>query len=125
MSDGSSVQYTVSVRTQSGAPQPVDLSIAGLPAGVSASFVAPQVVSGASTTLVLTAAADAPPAFAEFAVFAAGRYATHQATATLNVYDAMAPAISLTNPAVNAQVSGLVHLAADANDNRAVAGVEI
>jgi len=122
---GAMVVYTVTARTISGAPQPVDLSIAGLPQGLSATFASTQILSGASTTVTLSAAADAPAASTELSVFAMGVYATRSASAALNVIDAQAPAVVLTSPAAGAQLSGSVQVVANAQDNTAVASVEI
>jgi len=122
---GATALYTVTARTVSGAPQSVDLSIAGLPQGVTASFASTQILSGASTTVTLAAAADAPAASTDFSVFATGMYATRSATAGVNVIDAQAPSIALTSPAAGAQLSGTVQVAATAQDNTAVTAVEI
>ena len=122
---GATALYTVTARTGSGAPQSVDLSIAGLPQGVTASFASTQILSGASTTVTLAAAADAPAASRDFSVFATGMYATRSATAGVNVIDAQAPSIALTSPAAGAQLSGTVQVAATAQDNTAVAAAEI
>src|SRR5438552_13269838 len=122
---GGTALYTVTARTLSGAPQSVDLSIAGLPQGVTASFASTQILSGASTTVTVAAAADAPAASRDFSVFATGMYATRSATAGVNVIDAQAPSIALTSPAAGAQLSGTVQVAATAQDNTAVAAAEI
>jgi len=122
---GATALYTITARTVSGAPQPVDLSIAGLPQGVTASFASTQILSGASTTVTLSAAADAPAVSTDFSVFATGVYATRNATAGVNVIDAQAPTIALTSPAAGAQLSGTVQVAATAQDNTAVVAVEI
>src|SRR5438270_11446998 len=122
---GATALYTVTARTLSGAPQTVDLSIAGLPQGVTASFASTQILSGASTTVTLAAAADAPAASRDFSVFAMGMYATRSATAGVNVIDAQAPSIALTSPAAGAQLSGTVQVAATAQDNTEVAAAEV
>jgi hypothetical protein len=85
VNDGGTVTYTVATAINSGSAQTVNLSIAGLPAGVTASFSPASMPSGSSSTLTLTAAANAASASATFTVTAAGASSTHAATANLTV----------------------------------------
>ncbi|HEU4733785.1 MAG TPA: proprotein convertase P-domain-containing protein [Kofleriaceae bacterium] len=82
---GSSVSYTVSTAVTSGAAQTVNLSIAGLPSGVTANFNPTSVTAGGSSTLTLTAASTAASTTATFTVTGSGASATHTATASVTV----------------------------------------
>src|SRR4051812_16103043 len=58
---GASVPVSISTSIASGGPQTVNLSVANLPAGVTAAFDRTSVSAGLSATLTLTAAAAASP----------------------------------------------------------------
>jgi hypothetical protein len=57
---GSTTSFVVSTELISGRAETVELSLSGLPSGVTGSLVPPSVTAGGSATLTLTAAADAP-----------------------------------------------------------------
>ncbi len=82
---GSSLTATVSTATTAGAPQTVNLSASGLPAGATASFSPSSVTSGASSTLTIaTTAATAPGTYA-VTISGTGTSGTRTATFTLTV----------------------------------------
>jgi len=60
LGQGTTSSTTVSTTVVRGSAQPVDLSVSGLPSGVSGSLTPTTVVAGGSSTLTLTAAGNAP-----------------------------------------------------------------
>ena len=82
---GSSVSYTVSTAVTSGSAQTVNLSVSGLPAGVTGSFSPASVTAGSSSTLTLTAAATAASSTTQFTVTGIGTATTHSANASVTV----------------------------------------
>jgi subtilisin family serine protease len=96
----------VSIPTTAGAAQTVTLSAAGLPAGVTATFDPPSVLTGQPTCPVVcggsratfTASAGATPGRYSLAIVAAGPSATHTLTYTLIVSNNKGTYYPLTTP---------------------------
>jgi subtilisin-like proprotein convertase family protein len=114
---GTSTTYAVQTAVLSGTAQSISLSISGLPSGVTASFSPSTVTAGNSSTLTVTAAANAPASNAQLTITGTGATATHSANVSLSVTNAnQAPTVAITSPANNAIVSGIVPIAATASD---------
>jgi subtilisin-like proprotein convertase family protein len=113
---GSSVSYTINTAVLIGAAQTVNLSISGLPSGVTASFNPTSVTAGNSSTLTLTAAANAPSAAATLTVTGTGT-STHTTSASITVVNNnQPPTVSITSPTNGSTVSGTLIVSADASD---------
>ncbi|NRQ32467.1 S8 family peptidase [Nonomuraea sp. NN258] len=82
---GGSVSATASTTTTVGGPEPVTLSVAGLPAGATASFSPATVTSGASSTMTITTAATTAPGTYPVTVVGAGTFHAQNASYTLTV----------------------------------------
>ncbi|HET7505587.1 MAG TPA: proprotein convertase P-domain-containing protein, partial [Kofleriaceae bacterium] len=82
---GSSVTYSVTTAVTAGSAQTVNLSVSGLPAGVTGTFSSMSVTAGGSSTLTLTAISGAASATATFTVTGTGTSATHSASAQVTV----------------------------------------
>src|SRR5262249_50081284 len=80
---GPMTTYTVSTMVTSGVAQPIALSVSGLPAGVTGSFMPLTVSAGGSTTLTLTADADAPASTGPFTISGMAPSGTHTTTASV------------------------------------------
>jgi subtilisin-like proprotein convertase family protein len=79
------VSYTVSTAVTAGSAQTIDLSVSGLPCGVTGSFNPSSVAAGGSSTLTLSLASNAACTSATFAVTGTGTDATHMASASFTV----------------------------------------
>jgi subtilisin-like proprotein convertase family protein len=114
---GSSTTYTVSTAVTAGAAQTVNLSVSGLPAGVTGSFNPTSVTAGGSSTLTLTAAATTGAGTTSFTITGTGTSATHNASASVTVTNNnQAPTISITSPTAGSTVSGTITVSANAAD---------
>jgi subtilisin-like proprotein convertase family protein len=114
---GSSTSYTVSTAVTAGAAQTINLSVSGLPAGITGSFSPTSVTAGGSSTLTLTVASTVGAGTTNFTVTGTGTSATHNASASVTVTNNnQAPTISITSPANGATVSGTITVAANAAD---------
>ncbi|WP_405501394.1 M28 family peptidase [Streptomyces anulatus] len=82
---GATVSTTVATSTTTGQAQQITLSVTGLPSGVTAAFSPATVQSGQSSTLTLTASADAVPGSATAVVKGQGATLSHTVDYTLNV----------------------------------------
>jgi subtilisin family serine protease len=82
---GDTVTATVSTTTAIGDPHPVALSVAGLPAGVTASFSPASVTSGDESTLTLSAGAAVAPGAYPLTVKGTGPETARTAALTLTV----------------------------------------
>ncbi|MER5983213.1 M28 family peptidase [Streptomyces sp. NPDC001787] len=82
---GASVSTSVTTGTTTGQAQQVTLSATGLPSGVTAAFSPATVQSGQSSTLTLTASANAAPGSATVVVKGQGTSLSHTVDYTLNV----------------------------------------
>jgi hypothetical protein len=82
---GESANYVVATGIATGDPVSIALSVTGLPAGVTASFMSATVDSGGSTGLTLTAMPGAAAALATFTVTGSGNGFDHSASASITV----------------------------------------
>ncbi|MEU6058427.1 M20/M25/M40 family metallo-hydrolase [Streptomyces sp. NPDC047097] len=82
---GGSVSTTVATSTTTGQAQQITLTASGLPSGVTAAFNPATVQSGQSSTLTLTASANAAPGSATVVVKGQGSTLAHTVDYTLNV----------------------------------------
>src|SRR5262249_46751418 len=115
---GSSTTYTIQTTVLSGAAQTINLSVSGLPTGVTGSFNPTSVTAGGTSTLTLTAATTAPATTAQFTITGTGTSATHNANASVTVTNNNTPpTVSITSPANNSTVSGTVTVNANASDS--------
>jgi subtilisin-like proprotein convertase family protein len=114
---GSSVTYTVNTAVLSGTAETINLSVTGLPAGVTGSFSPASVTAGGSSTLTLTAAATAGAGTTSFTVKGTATSATHTASASVTVVNNnQAPTVTITSPTNGSTVSGTITVSADATD---------
>jgi len=82
---GGSLTATVSTTTTVGSPQPVSLTVSGLPSGATASFSPSSLSSGGSSTLTINVAGATTPGAYHLAITAAGGVTTQIASYTLIV----------------------------------------
>lgn len=80
-----SVAYSVSTQVTSGNPQSINLSVSGLPSGVSGSFSPSSITAGGGSTLTLNVSSGAPIGPFGFTVTGAGAASTQSASASLTV----------------------------------------
>ncbi len=114
---GSSTSYTVNTAVTAGAAQTVNLSVSGLPAGVTGSFNPTSVTAGGSSTLTLTVASTTGAGTTSFTITGTGTSATHTASASVTVTNTnQAPTVSFTSPTAGSTVSGTITVAANAAD---------
>jgi subtilisin-like proprotein convertase family protein len=114
---GSSTTFAINTSVLSGSAQTISLSIAGLPAGVTASFNPTSITAGASSTLTVTAAANAAATTAQLSVTGTGPSATHSANIALTVTTAnQLPTVSITAPTAGSTVNGTITVSANAAD---------
>ena len=114
---GSSTTYMVNTAVLSGAAQTINLSVTGLPAGVTGAFNPTSVTAGNSSTLTLTVAPTTGGSTTTFTVTGTGTSATRNASASVTVTNTnQAPTVSITAPSNGATVSGLVVVSATAAD---------
>ena len=85
LANGHTVALSIATARVSGNIEPLALSAAGLPAGVTAAFVPPSVQTGESTVLTLTAAQGAAQGLANFTVHAEGSATAKDAAVALTV----------------------------------------
>jgi subtilisin-like proprotein convertase family protein len=122
---GSSTTYTVNTAVTAGAAQTINLSVSGLPAGVTGTFSPTSVTAGGSSTLTLTVASTVGAGTTNFTITGTGTSATHNASASVTVTNNnQAPTVAITSPTPGATVSGTITVAANAADaDGAVASV--
>jgi hypothetical protein len=82
---GQNVTYVVATQVKTGSAVSIDLSVTGLPAGVTGTFMPGTVMAGASSNLKLTAMPGATAAMASFTVHGSGNGFNHNASAQLTV----------------------------------------
>ncbi|MDR7273556.1 S8 family serine peptidase [Catenuloplanes atrovinosus] len=82
---GGTVSTTVSTTVTRGAPQPVTLSVSGLPAGATATFSTSTVDAGGSATLTVSTTTATPAGSYQLALVGAGSGATRPAVFQLTV----------------------------------------
>jgi subtilisin-like proprotein convertase family protein len=104
---GASTSFTIDTSVLSGGAQSINLSIAGSPAGVTASFNPSTVTPGSSSTLTISAAANAAAGAAQLAVIGQSGSTSHTANIALTVTSlTVAPSqteVTLEAPAVGAR----------------------
>ncbi|MFC9292847.1 M28 family peptidase [Streptomyces sp. NPDC057011] len=117
---GGTVTTTVGTTVTTGSAQSVTLTASGLPAGVSASFNPATVQSGQSSTLTLTATANAAPGASTVVVKGQGATLSHTVDYALNVGGTQPgndpPDVSVTN--VQAHLTQLNTIASQNGGNR-------
>ena len=97
--------------------QTVNLSVTGLPSGVTGSFNPTSVTAGGSSTLTLTAATTAGAGTTNFTITGTGTSATHTTNASVTVINNnQAPTVSITSPANGSTQSGTINVTANAAD---------
>jgi hypothetical protein len=82
---GTGTSYTVATAVTSGNAQTVSLSLAGLPAAASGSFLPSSVTAGGSSTLSVTTGAATPTGSFTLTITGTGASATHSTTVSLTV----------------------------------------
>ena len=131
VTQGSSGSNTITATLDSGVTQLVTYSISGLPLGATHSFSSTSCAPTCMTTLTITTATTTPTG--SYAITVTGNAAisgltkTTQFTLTvqgLPPLDTIPPDVTITSPANNAVVNGVVTIGADATDNVAVKKVE-
>ncbi|HET7506359.1 MAG TPA: proprotein convertase P-domain-containing protein [Kofleriaceae bacterium] len=115
---GSNTTYTISSTVLSGLAQSINLTVSGLPSGVTANFSPATITAGGSSTLTVTAAATAPASTSQLTITGTAASATHMANVSLTVTtNNHPPIVTLTAPTNGATVSGAaVPVAATATD---------
>jgi subtilisin-like proprotein convertase family protein len=114
---GASTTYAISTAVLSGAAQTINLTVSGLPAGVTGTFNPVSVTAGGSSTLTLTAAPTAASSTTQFTITGTGTAATHTVNASVTVIGNVAPTVAITAPTNGSTVSGTaVPVAATATD---------
>jgi len=101
---GSSASTSVSVVGTAGFTGNVNLTVSGLPAGVTAAFNPASAAAGGTSTLTLTAAATAALSYANITVKGAGGVQT--ATAPVGLSVTAAPGFTLTAASTSLTVAG-------------------
>jgi subtilisin-like proprotein convertase family protein len=115
---GASTTYTINTAVLSGSAQPVALTVAGLPTGVTATFNPTSVNAGSSSTLTVTVPATTGASTSQLTITGTGTTATHTATVSLTVTNAnAAPTVSITAPTNGSTVNGVVNVTATAADS--------
>jgi hypothetical protein len=115
---GASTTYTINTAVTSGAAQTINLSVSGLPAGVTGSFNPASVTAGNSSTLTLTVAATAAAGTTQFTITGTGTSATHTTNASVTVVNNnnQAPVVTITSPANGSTVRRTITVTATATD---------
>jgi len=116
---GASTTYTINTAVTSGAAQAVNLSVSGLPAGVTGSFNPASVTAGNSSTLTLTVAATAAAGTTQFTITGTGTSATHTTNASVTVVNNpnnQPPTVTITSPKNGSTVRRTITVAATATD---------
>jgi subtilisin-like proprotein convertase family protein len=115
---GGSTTYMINTAVLAGVAQNINLTIAGLPSGVTGTFNPGSVNAGNSSTLTVTAAATTGAGTTQFTITGTGTSATHTVNASVTVTNTnAAPTVSITSPTNGATVSGSVAVAATAADS--------
>jgi uncharacterized membrane protein len=82
---GASATYTVSTAVTSGNAQTVNLSVAGVPSGATATFTPPSVTAGGSSTLTIATTSSTATGTFTLTITGTGTTAAHSTTVTLVV----------------------------------------
>ncbi|GAA3231569.1 hypothetical protein GCM10010532_067030 [Dactylosporangium siamense] len=102
---GKSVSFLISTTTTSGADQPVNLAVSGLPTNVTGQLAYVRIISGTQSALTIVAASGAVAGIYQITITATGTSATHTAVHTLTVGDP--PACGLATNGTDVQVPNL------------------
>lgn len=114
---GATATITVSTSVV-GTAEPITLGIAGLPTGITGNFSPASLTAGETSTLTLTAAANAAVGTSPIQITGKTPSATRTAIATITVANT-APTVSIVAPTSGATVSGNVAISAAAADAEA------
>ena len=106
---GASKAFTVTTGLVSGTAQSVALSVSGLPSGVTGSLSPTSVTAGQSSTLTLTAAANATAITQSFTVTGSAGATTHTTSGSLTVSGTTGGDVVLQNGVAVAGVSGALN----------------
>lgn len=122
---GAAATYTISTSELVGQAQPLQLSLSGVPSGVTARLSQSALTAGASATLTVQAAAGAPPVTSALVtIVAAGVYGSHSCQAQLTVKDIVAPTVSISMGS-SGNLRGPVAVTVSAADNGPLSTVEL
>ena len=124
IAQGASGKATIAAGLVSGAASPVTFSAAGLPSGASAGFAPASCSPGCSTTLTITAAANAALGAAVVTVTGTAGAIVHTTPLNVTITDGGKPSVSMASPASGAILAGTATISASASDNVGVAGVQ-
>ena len=114
---GSTTTYTVSTAVLSGSAETINLSVTGLPAGITGSFSPASIPAGGSSTLTLTVAAGNGNSSTSFNITGTAASASHTTNATIIVSNNnQAPTVTITSPTAGSTVSGTITVSANATD---------
>jgi subtilisin-like proprotein convertase family protein len=115
---GTTTTYTINTAVLAGTAETINLTVAGLPTGVTGSFSPASVTAGGSSTLTLTAATSAPASTTSFTITGTSASTSHTASASVIVTNNnQAPTVSITAPANGSTISGTaVAISANAAD---------
>jgi subtilisin-like proprotein convertase family protein len=114
---GSSTTYMINTAVLSGTAETINLSVSGLPAGVTGTFSPASVTAGGSSTLTVSVPATTGASTTQFTITGAATTKTHTASASLVVTNNnQAPTVSITSPTSGSTVSGTITVSANATD---------
>jgi len=114
---GTSTTYAIATAVLSGAAQTINLTVAGLPAGVTGTFNPTSVTAGGSSTLTVTAPAGTAASTTQFTITGTGTNKTHTASASLTITNNnQPPTVSITSPTNGSTVNGTITVSANAAD---------
>jgi len=114
---GMSTSFQINTTVINGNPQPVNLTISGLPPEVTATFNPATITSGQSSTLTLTATPNALPQTAALTIKGTGTGATRTTSVSITVINTnIFPTVAVTAPVNNTIVTGTITVAANAAD---------
>jgi hypothetical protein len=82
---GGSTTYAINTAVTSGAAQSINLSIAGLPTGVTGTFSPATITAGGSSTLTVNSATTAAAATSNLMITGTGASATHTTSVSLTI----------------------------------------
>jgi subtilisin-like proprotein convertase family protein len=114
---GSSTTYMINTALLSGTAETINLTVSGLPAGVTGSFSPASVTAGGSSTLTVATAATTGASTTQFTITGTATTKTHTTSASLIVTNNnQAPTVSITSPTNGSTVSGTIAVSANATD---------
>jgi len=114
---GTSTTYAINTAVLSGTAETINLSVSGLPAGVTGSFSPASVTAGGSSTLTVTVPSTATASTTSFTITGTAPSKTHTASASLTITtNNQPPTVSITSPTNGSTVSGTITVSANASD---------